>query len=920
MSKNLVIVESPAKAKTISKYLGDDFVVESSVGHVRDLPSSAKEVPPEYKKEKWSRLGVNVENDFEPIYIINENRKKQIAALKKLMKEADALYLATDEDREGEAIAWHLLQVLKPPKTMDVHRMVFHEITEEAIKEAVESPRDINQDLVNAQEARRILDRLYGYEVSPVLWKKIATKLSAGRVQSVVKKMLVDKEKERMKFITAEFAELTAKFKPAGDTTAFETRLDEIDGKKVAQSSHFDSDGKLNEGGQKIKHLGLAEAKNLSENISSAKVASKTSRPYSRKPSPPLTTSDLQQTAGNRLGMSSAMIMSAAQQLYQQGYITYMRTDANNLAASALETTRQQIKSEFGDEYLSKEVRTYKNKAKNAQEAHEAIRPTGSTFITPEEMSKKVAPGLAQVYAIIYERTVASQMTDAKGTTTTYKIETKSGESNLVFSVSGTVIEHLGFRKATQIKNASKETDKKAKNESEEKENTEQGAKNNNSKKPAQEIELPNMTEGESLDLESAEPTSKETTPPARYSEARLVATLDEIGVGRPSTYASTIKTVLNRGYAFKQGSQIIPTFTAFAVVQLLELHFPDLVDFNYTARLEETLDNISLGKMQTVEWLRDFYKGSGESVGLSEKIEAEMENIDARAVSTVRLGKDENGNDVDVRVGKYGPFVSREEDTASIPPDIPPADMTLERAIEILSIPKEKVVGTDPETGMSIVGLRGRYGQYLRLGTTEELEAADTDLSDAKTAGLFESMSLADLTLEDAKNLLSLPRVVGEQEGEEIIAANGPFGPYLKRGRETRQLKAEEELLTISLEECIKLFSVPKKFQRRGGSTGKEVGTDPMTGETILVKKGRFGTYVTDGNVNASLRDTDDPNEISVERASELLNDRRERLALAGDEPKSGKTTSKKPATRKKPSPKTTRVKAATKNKAKTS
>lgn len=860
MSKNLVIVESPAKAKTIRKYLGDDFVVESSIGHIRDLPSSAKEVPAIYKKEKWSRLGVNVEGDFEPIYVISERRVAQIKSLKKLLKEADTLYLATDEDREGEAIAWHLLEVLKPPKTMDVHRMVFHEITEEAIKEAVASPREIDQNLVNAQEARRILDRLYGYEVSPVLWRKIAGRLSAGRVQSVVKKLLVDKEKERMSFVAAEFAEITVEFGKGDDS--FIARLDEVDGKKVAQSIHFDNKGELQKA---AVHLKQAEAEELIKDLKSGQIVSINSRPYSRKPLPPLTTSDLQQTAGNRLGMSSALIMSAAQQLYQEGYITYMRTDANNLSKSALEIARRQIVSEFGGDFLSPEVRVYKNKAKNAQEAHEAIRPTGDKFITPKEMASKVAPALSQIYSIIYERTLASQMTDVKGTTTTYKISSEVNQRQLLFSVSGTVIQHHGFRQASQAKARVAKAP----------------AKSDSSDGEEKNAELPSMAESDFVEVLSSAVLPKATTPPSRYTEARLVATLDEIGVGRPSTYASTIKTVLNRGYAWKEGTQIIPTFTAFAVVQLLERHFPDLVDATYTARLEDTLDEISLGKMKTVEWLRDFYKGNGDVIGLSSKVEMEMEKIDAREVSTVPLGV-VDGEEVDVRVGKFGPFVSQGDNTASIPPDIPPADMTLERAIAILKVPKEKVIGTDPETGLSIVGLRGRYGQYLRIGTDTELEEKKIDTTDTKTVGLFEGMKLEDLTVELALQLFSLPRTVGVHEEKEIIAANGPFGPYLKHGRESRQLETEGELLTVTLEECVKLFAIPKKHGR-SRSTGREIGADPMTSKIISVKNGKFGYYVTDGDVNASLRDTDDPAEIKLERAAELLSDRREKLISEG-------------------------------------
>ncbi len=854
MSKNLVIVESPAKAKTISQYLGADYIVESSVGHIRDLPSSAKEVPEEFKKKKWGRLGVNVENDFEPIYVENPKRREQIRNLKKLMKSAERLYLATDEDREGEAIAWHLLEVLKPPKNMEVHRMVFHEITREAIQQAVELPREIDRNLVEAQEARRILDRLYGYEVSPVLWRKIASRLSAGRVQSVVTKLLVDREKQRMKFISASFAELTAElaFKGAG----FSASLEELDSRKIIQGGDFDSECKIKDPYR--RHLDLNAAEHLAKGISNIKIASKKSRPYSRRPSPPLTTSDLQQTAGNRYGMSSAMIMSAAQQLYEKGFITYMRTDANNLSEAALKSARNQIEKEFGKEYLSPEVRQYKNKAKNVQEAHEAIRPTGSRFLTPAEMAQKVPRALADVYAVIYERTLSSQMTDEKGETTTYIISAESIDgAEMAFRAAGTVITHSGFRKVL----------------------------GKSQKQVADESEiLPQMQESDVLEFISAQAMEKSTKPPARFTEASMVAKLEELGVGRPSTYASTIKTVLNRGYAYKRGTQLIPSFTAFAVVQLLEKHFPDLVDYNFTARLEDDLDEISLGNMERRKWLKDFYLGDADSSGLQAKIEEEMEKIDAKALSTIPLGEDPSGQKIDVRVGKYGPFVARGEQTASIPSDIPPDEMSREKAIEILNTPSERMLGEDPETKMSVIGLRGRFGPYVRVGTSEELEANKIDLKSARTASLFSDMRLEEVTFEEAMQLLSLPRVVGEHEDNEILASNGPFGPYIKHGRETRSLESEEQLFTVSLEECLALLAKPKKFGRsRGSANLRNLGKDPMTDNDMSVKSGKFGFYVTDGEVNASLMDTDDPHSISAERGAELLAGRREKIQLEG-------------------------------------
>ncbi len=871
MPKNLVIVESPAKAKTISQYLGADYTVESSVGHIRDLPGSAKEVPEEFKKKKWGRLGVNVENDFEPIYVENPGRKEQIRNLKNLMKSAERLYLATDEDREGEAIAWHLLEVLKPPKNMEVYRMVFHEITKEAIQQAVDSPREIDRNLVNAQEARRILDRLYGYEVSPVLWRKIASRLSAGRVQSVVKKLLVDREKKRMKFVSASFAELTADF--IFNDIKFSANLEELDSKKIVQGGDFDSEGRIKNSDR--LHLDLNAAEHLTKGISDVKIVSKKSRPYMRRPQPPLTTSDLQQTAGNRYGMSSAMIMSAAQQLYEKGLITYMRTDANNLSEAALKSARTQIKEELDEDYLSPEIRKYKNKAKNVQEAHEAIRPTGDRFLTPSEIARKVPKALADVYAVIYERTLASQMTDEVGETTAYIISAKSASGQeMAFRAAGTVITHSGFRKIL-----SKQQSKQDSNESE---------------------TLPQMQESDALEFVSAQAMEKTTRPPARFTEASMVAKLEELGVGRPSTYASTIKTVLNRGYAYKGGSQIIPSFTAFAVVQLLEKHFQDLVDPNFTARLEDELDEISLGNIDQRKWLKDFYLGDANSSGLQTKVEEELDSIDARAVSTISLGKDSSGKDIDVRVGKYGPFVSREDDTASIPGDIPPDEMSLEKAIEILNTPSELELGKDPETGMSLIGLRGRFGPYVRVGTNEELKENGVDLKSAKTASLFSDMRLEEITFEQALQLLSLPRVVGEHEGKEILASNGPFGPYIKHGRETRSLESEEQLLTVSLEECLALLAKPKKFGRsRGSANLRELGKDSMTDNDMSIKSGRFGFYVTDGEVNASLMDTDDPHNITAERGSELLAGRREKIQLEGGAPKLSKprrTTAKKP------------------------
>ena len=888
MAKNLVIVESPAKARTIEGYLGKDFVVESSVGHIRGLPNNAKEIPEAYKKEPWARLGVNVESDFKPIYVVQDNRKDQIRNLKKLLKEADKLYLATDEDREGEAIAWHLLEVLSPPAKMEVHRMVFHEITKEAIEQAIQSPRDVNRNLVDAQEARRILDRLYGYEVSPVLWRKVKSKLSAGRVQSVATRILVEREKARMAFKSAEFAELKVNLKFGADE--FEASLEEIDKTKVAKAADFDARGQLLNS-DKTLVLNQSEAEELAKAMSGAEVAAVKSRPHTRRPSPPLTTSALQQAAGNRYAMSSAMIMSAAQALYEAGHITYMRTDANNLSEAALKSARAQIKTEFGTEYLSESVRTYKNKAKNAQEAHEAIRPTGDTFITPREMAQRAPKAQSQVYELIYERTLASQMTDETGEVTTYTIKAESNGRELMLRAGGTVITHEGFQKVLSS-NSKSAASKTAKPNGTLQEDASEAEDSDESEL----ANLPQMAETDTLEVASHEVRPKETRPPARFTEARIVAEMEQLGVGRPSTYASTIKTILDRDYAWKNGSQIVPTFTAIAVVQLLDKHFPDLVDYNFTAHMEDDLDQIAMGKRESVEWLNEFYFGdkSAQTKGLKEMVEVHLEEIDARAVCSVPLGKNAKGEEVEVRVGQYGPFVSRGEETASIPVQILPDELTLEEAEKIIDNAGHagRVLGTDPESKMTITVEVGRYGPYVRLGNDKELgieKGAKRKKTDPKPkmASLFQAMTPEAVTLEEALQLLSLPRVVGEIDGEEVIVANGKYGPYLKKGSDSRSLDTEEELLEMDLNGARAILAQPKKFRRRTNSLNIDLGDDPLTGLKMTVKSGSFGPYVTDGEVNASIRDTIDPKLLTPEQASELLSNRRDRIAANPPKPK---------------------------------
>ncbi len=891
----LVIVESPAKAKKIAEYLGDDFLVESSIGHIRDLPRNAADVPAAYKSEKWSRMGIDVENDFKPLYVVSPDKKDQIKKLKSLLKESDELYLATDEDREGEAIAWHLLEVLNPQ--VPVKRMVFHEITKKAILSALETPRELDRHLVDAQEARRMLDRLYGYEVSPVLWKKVMPRLSAGRVQSVATRIVVERERERMAFIRASYWDLEASFAKAGATegspSTFAAKLLELDGKRVASGRDFDETGALSKADAVV--LDEAGATALVDSLKSSKfeVRSVEPKPYRRRPSPPFMTSTFQQEAGRKLNMSSSMAMRGAQSLYEKGLITYMRTDSTTLSETAVEAARSIVKSEYGENFLPDEPRTYTTKSKNAQEAHEAIRPAGETFVSPAEVAKQVPKSEARVYELIWKRTVASQMTDATGETVSVRVgATTSTGGDVAFSASGTIINHQGFRRV-YIEDTDGEKD-----ESESK-------------------QLPPLAVGDAVSSESLTADGHETQPPARYTEASLVKKLAELEIGRPSTYASIMGTIQDREYVWKKGSALIPSFKAFSVVGLLEQHFPDLVDYTYTRRMEQDLDSIAGGTGEAIPWLSSFYFGDDDTEGLKHKVDERLGEIDARAVNSIPLGVSEDGEMVVARVGKFGPYVQRGEggtgNTASIPDDIPPDELTVDKAVHYIEESAKGPVslGDDPETGLPVYVLNGRFGAYVQLGEMVDGEEKP------KRGSLFSNMTPETITLDEALKLLSLPRVVGVDPADqvEITVQNGRYGPYLKKEKDSRSLESEQQLFDITLEECLKILSQPKT--RRGQVVKpplRELGEDPDTGKQMIIKDGRFGPYVTDGETNASLRKGDTVEEITDERAAELLAIRRAAGPAKKKKKKKKKAAAKKKSAAKKKAP--AKKKAAAKKK----
>ncbi len=867
MGHALVIVESPAKARKIGEYLGDGYVVESSIGHIRDLPRGAADVPKAYKGEKWARLGIDVDNDFKPLYVISSDKKEQIKKLKALMKDADTLYLATDKDREGEAIAWHLLEVLSPPPNVEVHRMVFTEITEKAIHAALDDPRELDRKMVDAQEARRILDRLYGYEVSPVLWKKVMPKLSAGRVQSVATRIVVQRERERMAFVAAGYWDIEARFaltrEPTeGEPADFTAKLLEVGGERIAQGRDFEQDGTLK---SDVVVIDQARAEALVAELTDqpAEVTSVESKPYRRRPAAPFITSTLQQEASRKLNLSSAMAMRAAQSLYEKGLITYMRTDSTTLSADALDAARTIITEKYGTEFCPPEARTYDKKAKGAQEAHEAIRPAGSPFRTPESVYDECVKSEAQVYELIWQRTIASQMTDATGETVQVRVGvTSTAGTDTTFSASGTVITHQGFRKVYIDGDDDGDDD------------TGTSA-------------LPQVAQGDDLNADELEAIGHETQPPSRYTEASLVKKLEELGVGRPSTYASIMGTIQDRGYVWKKGSALVPSFTAFSVVNLLEGHFPDLVDYDFTAQMEVELDDIAEGIGEAIPWLRKFYFGDDHDPGLKELVNNRLGEIDARAVNSIPIGVDANGQMVVGRVGRFGPYVQRGDDErASIPDDIAPDELTIERAIEFIDAPSgDRELGDDPVSGKAVFVKNGRFGPYVQLG---DFDADDTDDTPPRRASVFKTMDPAEIDLDTALKLLELPRVVGRhpEDGTTITVHNGKFGPYLTKDSaeegkkpETRNVPSEEALLTITLDECVALLKEPK---RRGRAEPKpplaELGIDAFSGMKMVIKDGRFGPYITDGEANASLRKGDTIEEMTDARASELLMMRRER------------------------------------------
>src|SRR3954453_14991995 len=834
----LVIVESPAKAKTIAGYLGKDFVVESSVGHIRDLPHSAREMTAA-QKEEYGALGINVDKDFQPLYIVDSRKKKVVADLKAKLKNADELLLATDEDREGEAIAWHLLQELKPK--VPVKRMVFHEITRPAIERALTETRDIDDCLVDAQETRRILDRLYGYEVSPVLWRKIMQGLSAGRVQSVATRLVVERERERMRFTAADYWDIVATFDPG----TFNAKLSAVDGRRVAQGRDFDQQGKLKNAD--TVQLTEDDARGLAAALEGAPftVASVEEKPYTRRPAAPFMTSTLQQEASRKLRLSSQQTMRVAQRLYENGYITYMRTDSTTLSEPALTAARAQARELYGPESVPDAPRQYTRKVKNAQEAHEAIRPAGDRFRTPDEVRRELSADEFNVYDLIWKRTVASQMADARGQTVSVRIAGTASDGRVAeFATAGTVITFRGFLLAYE-----EGRDEPAAGDDEER-------------------MLPKLAEGDALKATQLEPEGHSTSPPARFTEAALVKALEERGIGRPSTYAAIMGTILDRGYVRKQGQALVPEFLAFAVVNLLERHFPRLVDYEFTARMEDDLDEIASGEEARSAWLQRFSCGEDDGPGLKEQVEGRLAEIDAREINTIELPN----SDIVVRVGRYGPYLERGEARQTLPPDIAPDELTPERAEEILAQgSNEQDLGVDPETGRTIALRAGRYGPYV----TELLEG------DAKprTASLFTSMSPETVTLDEALRLLTLPRTVGEAEGEEVVAANGRYGPYVKKGKESRSLDNEEQLFTITLEEALAKLAEPRTRGRRAAAPPlKELGDDPVSRKPIVLKEGRFGPYVTDGETNASLRAADTIESITPQRAAELIQARRER------------------------------------------
>ena len=867
--RRLVIVESPTKANKIASYLGDGYVVESSRGHIRDLPTGAAEVPAKYKGEKWARTGVDVDNGFEPLYVVNPDKRATIRSLKQALAGADELLLATDGDREGEAIAWHLMQELKPK--VPAKRMVFHEITQAAIAEAVANSRDLDEDLVDAQETRRILDRLYGYEVSPVLWKKVMPRLSAGRVQSVATRLIVDRERERIAFRSASYWDLDAILDagPDAQPPLFPARLTRVGERRVAQGRDFDSRGSLiTKDHDQLVLLDEGQAQALADSLRSARyeVDSVESKPYTRRPYAPFRTTTMQQEAGRKLGFTAQRTMSIAQDLYEAGFITYMRTDSITLSGTAIAAARDQVRQLFGPDYLPDRPRIYTSKVKNAQEAHEAIRPAGETFLTPAQTG--LTGDQFRLYELIWMRTIASQMKDAEGLSITVKINAQPTDGELcTFVASGRTITFHGFLKA--YVESVEETDGHTDDE---------------------QTRLPHLTAGQVLRPESVTASGHETRPPARYTEPSLVAKLEELEIGRPSTYATIIRTITARDYVFKKGTALVPTWLAFAVTRLLEEHFPKLVDYAFTAEMEEVLDQIADGHAERLRVLTDFYFGSDDREGLH-RLVTELGEIDARKISTFEIVDPDalstGAGKIVVRVGRYGTYVEDEEGRrGNVADDLPPDELTVDLARELLAKPagEERELGLDPKTSRTIVARNGRFGPYV----TEVLEEDPPKGVKPRTGSLFASMSIESVTLEQALQLMSLPRLVGtDVDGVEITAQNGRYGPYLKKGTDSRSLQSEDQIFSITVEEAQAVYAQPKQ---RGRATAtpplKDLGMDPASGRPMIIKEGRFGAYVTNGEINATLRRGDDIETITSERAAELLAEKRAKGPAAKKRP----------------------------------
>jgi DNA topoisomerase I len=850
MSKPLVIVESPAKARTISKFLGKDYRVEASIGHIRDLPGNAKEIPAKYKKEPWARLGVNIEKDFQPLYVIPSGKKDQVKKLKDCLKDASEVFLATDEDREGESISWHLVEILKPK--VPVKRLVFHEITKAAITKALENTREINKALVAAQEARRIVDRIYGYSLSPLLWKKIRPKLSAGRVQSVAIRLVVEREQERIIFKPATFWDITADFN-TDNNDIFEGKLIEVDGKRLAIGKDFDPKTGQLKPDSKVLQLESKAANSLTQNLRGKKATVTTleEKPYTNRPAAPFTTSTMQQEANRRLNFSAQRTMRVAQKLYENGFITYMRTDSTTLSEEAVHTARDLIKSEYGPEFLPSSPRVYKTKVKNAQEAHEAIRPAGS-FPKPESLKAKLDEDAMKIYEMIWKRAIASQMADSRGKHTKAQMQVE----NTLFQATGKTIEFPGFRRAYV-----------------------EGVDDPEAQLAEQERLLPKLTEGQDLKADNLTPKDHSTLPPARLTEATLVKELEARGIGRPSTYASIIQTIINREYVFKRGSALVPTYTAFTVVKLLSEFMGYLVDYQFTARMEDDLDEISVEKVSSVKYLNHFYFGNGGQLGLKAKLEEAEANADPRIICGIPLGKTDADEEIEVRVGRYGPFLSNGEKRCSIPDDIPPDELTLKKAVELLTASLEgpKTLGKDPETGKPIYLLTGRYGPYLQIGEN------DDEGKKPKRASLLKTMSPETLDFETALKLLELPKEVGihPEKNEKVLALNGPYGPYIQCEKDRRSVPEDIYILDITLEQCLKLLSEPPRRGKRKSAAPKslkELGAHPESGDKVVLKDGRYGPYVTDGTINASIPKGESADEVSLAYAVDLLKARAEK------------------------------------------